>query len=348
LTAPTHSTFGILLVAVVGALIGLALSPVLLAFAVLGALLPDIDTRDSTIGLTFSPVSIWVERRFGHRGITHSLVGLAIAGILFAPIVLYRFDCWLVFLIGYFSHILIDAVNKTGVPLFYPSRIRAVMPGSEKYRIRVGTTPEYVLLAALVIITVGVMQVNKVGAMQALHHLIRSPSDAVSDYRLWSNKYRVYAKVKGINSVTQEEIDARFEVIGTLDQQTLVVKAKDGAVYSVGPKKENNIISGKVICEKGERIRVQVKTLHLKNQPLSDILKHVNPKGETHIFGKLRTNEKKIEIPQNLTSVDTIVYNPSQKRIELGFATARDIKKSNLGDAVASGIVVLRCIYSKK
>ena len=53
--------------------------PLPLGLAVLGSQLPDIDTTTSTIGKIFFPLSSWIEDRFPHRSVTHSL--LATAGI---------------------------------------------------------------------------------------------------------------------------------------------------------------------------------------------------------------------------------------------------------------------------
>ena len=54
-------------------------SPLPLGLAILGSQIPDIDTTTSTIGKIFYPISSWIEDRFPHRSVTHSL--LATAGI---------------------------------------------------------------------------------------------------------------------------------------------------------------------------------------------------------------------------------------------------------------------------
>ena len=45
-----------------------------------GSLLPDLDTQHSGFGRMVKPLSGRLERRFGHRTITHSLLGLVIVG----------------------------------------------------------------------------------------------------------------------------------------------------------------------------------------------------------------------------------------------------------------------------
>jgi hypothetical protein len=48
--------------------------PLPLGLAVLGSQLPDLDTTTSIIGQVLYPVSSWIEDRFPHRSVTHSLV----------------------------------------------------------------------------------------------------------------------------------------------------------------------------------------------------------------------------------------------------------------------------------
>ena len=59
-------------------------APLPLSSAILGSQIPDIDTTTSTIGKIFFPVSSWIEDRFPHRSVTHSLlatVGITVASL---------------------------------------------------------------------------------------------------------------------------------------------------------------------------------------------------------------------------------------------------------------------------
>ena len=51
--------------------------PLLLGLSIIGSQLPDLDTTTSTIGKIFFPISSWIEDRFPHRSITHSLLATA-------------------------------------------------------------------------------------------------------------------------------------------------------------------------------------------------------------------------------------------------------------------------------
>ena len=85
MTAPTHTSFGILSLMGIGLMIGRPLTLSATAFVTLGSLLPDIDTEKSAIGKVLLPLSAWLERKLGHRGATHSLLALLILGLATAP-----------------------------------------------------------------------------------------------------------------------------------------------------------------------------------------------------------------------------------------------------------------------
>jgi membrane-bound metal-dependent hydrolase YbcI (DUF457 family) len=64
---------------------GHALTPDVVAGLSIGALLPDVDTTASGLGKFVKPVSSLIERKFGHRTITHSLLGAAFFQLLALP-----------------------------------------------------------------------------------------------------------------------------------------------------------------------------------------------------------------------------------------------------------------------
>ena len=60
--------------------------PLPLGLAVLGSQLPDLDTTTSIIGQVLYPVSSWIEDRFPHRSVTHSLVATGAIAAIALPI----------------------------------------------------------------------------------------------------------------------------------------------------------------------------------------------------------------------------------------------------------------------
>ena len=62
--------------------------------AAVASLLPDIDLPTSKIGRLLFWLSVPLERRFGHRTITHSLVVLSAVAALAAPLAAIRPQYW--------------------------------------------------------------------------------------------------------------------------------------------------------------------------------------------------------------------------------------------------------------
>ncbi|MCX6707917.1 MAG: metal-dependent hydrolase [Candidatus Woesearchaeota archaeon] len=139
----THIAFGFL----VGLLLIQLWSPnnqILFIMAVLlGSALPDIDHPESKVGKKVKIAGFLFE----HRGFFHSIFA---ALILY--LVLLSFSSFAVYsvyitglVMGYLSHILIDAVTKEGIMPFHPlSRFR--LNGF----IRTGRVLEYIILAVLI------------------------------------------------------------------------------------------------------------------------------------------------------------------------------------------------------
>lgn len=137
--ATTHTIFGVAALAGTALLAGT--EPPLLAYpvAVVASWLPDVDNPRSKLGnglsrlknptanlitrplsWTFRIISFTLFRTVGHRTLTHSLLGLA----------LFTLVAWLLLgsypnffyagVAGYGSHVVADALNTRGVPLFWP------------------------------------------------------------------------------------------------------------------------------------------------------------------------------------------------------------------------------------
>ena len=92
--------------------------------AAVGSLLPDVDICTSRLGRTITPVSAAVQVIAGHRTIFHGLLLYLICfGISWLVWPDYRL-CYIAAGLGVLSHLLIDTLNPSGVPLFWPLKPR--------------------------------------------------------------------------------------------------------------------------------------------------------------------------------------------------------------------------------
>lgn len=114
--------------------------PEYLGVTIFCSILPDIDHTKSVIGKFFYPLAKWLNSKFGHRTITHSLIfWLASILIIRAFELLYHKDSKLSTIAGFaiLSHDLFDMCTIQGIPFFYPfSKRPVVLPGNRNLRLR--------------------------------------------------------------------------------------------------------------------------------------------------------------------------------------------------------------------
>ncbi len=156
-------------------------------FAALGALAPDIDNARSTIGQRAGLVSKGIQHIAGHRTFFHSLLGLAVVGLLIwaaqytIGLILYNQlglvageqlasgvgpgadlhsgagVAFVAFLIGYFLHLVADSLTLGGVPWLWPNRTRFGFPPERRWRFKTGTAEETIVVVVVaVLVIVGV------------------------------------------------------------------------------------------------------------------------------------------------------------------------------------------------
>ena len=132
----THLAFGFLVGLLCIDFFNIANQLQFMFFVLLASLFADIDHPDSKLGQWFKPIG-WL---FSHRGFFHSLLAM----ILFSLIAHFAFHKELItvaVLVGYASHLVIDALNHQGIAFFYPLQSLKL-----KGFLKVGGFAEYLLL----------------------------------------------------------------------------------------------------------------------------------------------------------------------------------------------------------
>lgn len=134
------------------AVTNIACASLMLLGAVNGSLIPDIEKKGSAISNKHKVISFVSRIIFSHRGFVHSLLALALLAVVVLPLGMLipkgigvSYAVGLLF--GYGSHLVLDAFNPTGVPLFYPCKKKISL-----CRIRTGSVFESLFLLLVVCI----------------------------------------------------------------------------------------------------------------------------------------------------------------------------------------------------
>lgn len=116
---------------------------------VIGAILPDICHGGSKIGRTFPFLSKIINKIFGHRSFTHSLLFILLLAAMM------NYFSWnkaimMGISVGVASHLILDMATKNGVKLFFPLKVTVRLPITT----RTGSTVESIVFAVLSLLTV--------------------------------------------------------------------------------------------------------------------------------------------------------------------------------------------------
>lgn len=201
---------------------------------VAGSVCPDLDHRQSPVGRLLPFVSRPLSRRWPHRTLTHSLVGLALfAGIVFAGL---KWAWWgmqamgwetgdhsglltLLFGFSFASHLVLDTCTRTGVRWLYPVMGNAFgYPAVEQYRAITGDRRvEWTVTTVSLAVALWLAPVTLQGADASLNNLI-------GQYRQLLDLY--------LHTVGKEVV---LEFDGYTTQDKAAVRGS-GVIVGVGPK----------------------------------------------------------------------------------------------------------------
>ena len=291
--APTHSVFGIFLTLIILAVFGIqwSLHWTILLVAILGAIMPDIDHPKSVIGKMFYFISAPIERRYGHRTITHSFLGWAISSVIFALLVLFGIfifgfilkfevgglDLWprwiAAFSISYFSHLILDMLNPRGSQMFWPDPGIDVMPRNPKFRPESGSKVEILIFIILFALMLLAFPISKYGIASSLRWLLATPGSAIQEFK--SLKTHTYVEFKGYFTETKEPVEGIGEIVD-VDKQRLIVLYKD-KLYTLSDELAADITASHVRVKRTNTL-IKIEHKEFNNESREYLLSQI-PKG---------------------------------------------------------------------
>jgi inner membrane protein len=223
--AGTHLAFASALYLGGAALFEYPPDPVSWGLAGAASLLPDLDLPTSWLGRALFWASTRLERRFGHRTVTHSALALAAVALLASPLLLLKpLGFWSV-VGGYWSHLWADMLNLRGTDLLWPSPVRVVMPARQRHRLEVGGKGERVLLSALVVACAALYPVSGLGFRVGLMWLIADFDMAREEYVKRAGTRWYTLELKATDPLTRERVECQCPVLGVWREGLIVLHA---------------------------------------------------------------------------------------------------------------------------
>jgi inner membrane protein len=229
--------------------------------SLIAAALPDLDCRAGIVGRALPPMSEWLERRFGHRTFTHSLILQAGTGIGLYYLLPWGF--FLAFMAGWVSHTFTDMMTPAGVGWFWPSRVRCVLPGNERYRMKPMGWGElaFLVMVGLVSVLFHNLATVNAGTSGVISAAIGDLADARADYDASKGSNAWSLRVEGKDNRTFQNIAGRYPVIGGYKESGFILESAAGPVSACKTETCDWYISHAVLV-RGKPI--QTKTTFIK------------------------------------------------------------------------------------
>jgi len=197
--------------------------------AVAAALLPDFDKRDGMVGRWLpwlsGPIEYWV----GHRTATHSLLTTVLLALVAWPL---PEGFRIAIVAGFASHPIADMMTPAGVAWFWPSRVRCVLPGNEKYRMPPMSLGElwFVIILAVLTIPVAAVAQHGAGPLGTVRDMLGWFTDARTHYDAHKSEADWWLDVAGQDNRAFKPVLGKYRVIGPWQSGGLIVETLAGPV----------------------------------------------------------------------------------------------------------------------
>jgi membrane-bound metal-dependent hydrolase YbcI (DUF457 family) len=252
-------------------LLRLPLEPLCLIPLWIGALLPELDWRDSLPGQLVPWISRKLEDRLGHLEEWHTPAAAVLVAIASVPLGLV-FGAQTVYLIplGFVSHLLVDMLAPRGIMLLWPiSRTRYGVfrgileaPGSFAERMLAGGLA---VAAVLLLLVVG-------SRPQPAPAPTPTYEQTLDRYYSMRGRTQVFAYIEGSWQLSGHPISGWFEILNALDDSYLLLDRYTREIFTAGQTAGDNVYLTRVVLRSGPATVVKPAELYLENQRLAEAL----------------------------------------------------------------------------
>ncbi len=331
----------------------------ILIFAVLGALIPDIDHPKSMIGKLFPFISNPLERKFGHRTFTHSFLGAFVFTVLLALLILlynlslfalhlgfgiayygllFDFGHWTsdvglvirwiaAFAISFLSHLVLDMFNKQGTQLLWPNTGRDVVPKNIKFRLESGAKAELYIFIVLLGLLFLALPISKYGFGSSLRWVLATPESAILEYKNLKNHTTI--EFEGVFQATREKVDGIAEILDVLNKQ--IVVCYNDKVYTLGNDEGADIVATKV------RVHYTGDTLTFsqvvfKDKTREELLSQITTASLVSGYVELPTDMQLKFPPTDIKQSNYQTMTQKGNKLILKYASLAELEKLGLND----------------
>ncbi len=199
-----------------------------LAVAAVAAQLPDVDTSSSLAGRVLLPLARWLENRWPHRTITHSVLATVLLALLAWPLRWHSVPIWSALVLGYGCGWFGDVFTKSGVAAFYPlSAARLVIPAHPRLRLATGSRAEFVVCGALLLAFFWCLHLNTNGGLLRSFNLwLAQPEGEAALFARESTRHQILAHLEGRLVASARLVKEDVEVLEVEGERLLVRNAK--------------------------------------------------------------------------------------------------------------------------
>ncbi|MGD8474192.1 MAG: metal-dependent hydrolase [Anaerolineae bacterium] len=252
-------------------LLRLPLEPLLLIPLWIGALLPDLDRRDSLLGRLVPWISQRLENRLGYLEEWHTpaaAVLVAIVSVLLGLV--FGMQTAYLLPLGFVSHLLIDMLAPRGIMLLWPfSRrrygvLRGILrtPGSFAHYVLAGSL---VLVAVILWLAIGLRP-------EPAPAPTPSYGQTLERYYSMRGKTQVFAYLEGSWQISGRPISGWFEILNAADDSYLLLDRYTREIFTAGRTADDNVYATRIVLRAGSPVVVKPVEIHLKEQRLSEAL----------------------------------------------------------------------------
>ena len=272
--------------------------PLLLGLSIIGSQLPDIDTTTSTIGKIFFPISSWIEDRYPHRTITHSLLATASLTVVsfFVCFLLgdISFKLAIALPLGHLLACFSDTFTKQGVQLFYPDPAWAISVSNPRRRLKTGGAGElWVLGSAIAILVFSIYLVNGGGVTQKVSQSLGLKDGVIRIYNQNAATHHVYADIKGVWARDRTSASGKYWILGTEGSEFIISDSQ--GIY----KTNDQIVIERVSTSVGQRAETEIRSLSFNDEeaiaPL-EALKHSHNDAALFVNGSVS-----VDFPEDIS-----------------------------------------------